>query len=304
VLTASSGVTGDYALMGDTAVSQYLALEEQQDADNIYLRVIQTGDPASAAQTGNQTSTATAVDSLPPSSQIGSAVLNVPDPASARSAFDALSGDALASAKGVLISSSVLVRDTSFDRLRDVFCTDASQDRQDGQTRNPGCIAPGDQPSVWVQGFGNWGHVNSTANAAGISQTIGGFLAGVDVPVSDWRVGVFGGLSRSNFDVTARDSWGDSDTYHLGAYGGTVRGDLKLRLGASYSWSVIDTERLVAFGNFSNDLRATYNAGTTQIFGEAGQTFQLDGVALEPFANLAYVNLGTQGFSETAATRP
>jgi outer membrane autotransporter protein len=46
-------------------------------------------------------------------------------------------------------------------------------------------------------------------------------------------------------------------------------------------------------------LRARYNAGTTQVFGEVGEKFVVDQFTLEPFANLAYVNLRTDGFSET-----
>jgi outer membrane autotransporter protein len=296
VLTASGGVTGNYTAGGDTAVSQFLALRPTTDANNVYLRVVQTGDPASAATTPNQTATATATDSLPATGGVGSAVLNTPDTNATRAAFDALSGEALASAKGVLISSSVLVRDTTFDRLRDVLCTDGGQD---SQTRRAGCVASDDKPSLWVQGFGDWGHTFGTANSAGMSQTTGGFLTGVDIPVSDWRLGIFGGYSRTNFDAATRASSGASDTYHLGAYGGTLLGDVRLRVGASYSWSGIDTERLVAFDTFTNDLRASYNAGTAQVFGEIGRAFQVNRISLEPFANLAYVGIHTRGFSET-----
>jgi outer membrane autotransporter protein len=122
---------------------------------------------------------------------------------------------------------------------------------------------------------------------------------GWDVPLYDWRVGVFGGYSRTDFDVSARNSSGVSDNYHLGMYTGTQWGDLRLRFGASHSWSGLATERVVAFDNFSNNLQASYNAGTTQTFGELGQRFTIDQFDLEPFANLAYVNLHTDGFSET-----
>jgi outer membrane autotransporter protein len=159
-------------------------------------------------------------------------------------------------------------------------------------------VAAPDRPSLWVQGFGDWSHVHGNGNAAGVSQTSGGFLVGADVPVYDWRIGVFGGYSRTDFDVIGRASSGASNNYHLGAYGGTLLGDVKLRLGASYSWGAIDTERLVAFDAFSSDLRASYNANTTQVFGEIGRPFQAGWVSLEPFANLAYVGLHTDGFSE------
>jgi outer membrane autotransporter protein len=295
VLTASGGVIGSYALIGQTAVTQYLALQEQQDANNIYLRVIRTSDPADAAQTGNQAQTATGTDSLPNTSNVGSAVLNTPDPGTTRSAFDALSGEAIASAKSALISGSLLVRDTTFDRLRDVFC---ASDETSHRNR-AGCPSQSDKPTLWAQGFGSWGHVAGNGNAAALSESVGGFLVGVDMPIYDWRVGYFGGFSRTDFDVKARSSSGNSNNYHLGMYGGTQWGDLGLRLGASYSWSGLSTDRSVVVGDLSNGLRANYNAGTTQVFGELGQRFAFERFTLEPFANVAYVNLRTDGFSET-----
>ncbi|HEY4078494.1 MAG TPA: autotransporter domain-containing protein [Rhizomicrobium sp.] len=296
VLTALGGVNGSYALSGQAAVSQYLAVQEQQDADNIYLRVVQTSDPADAAQTGNQVQTATGTDSLPGTSNVGSAVLNTPDPGTTRSAFDALSGEAISSAKSALVSGSLLVRDTTFDRLRDVFC--ASDETRHSDNR-AACASQSDKPAVWAQGFGSWGHVAGNGNASGLSESVGGFLVGVDMPIYDWRVGYFGGFSRTDFSVNARSSSGNSNNYHVGAYGGTQWGDLGLRLGASYSWNNLATDRSVTVGNLSNDLRANYNAGTTQVFGELGQRFGFEQFTLEPFANVAYVNLRTGGFSET-----
>ncbi|MES2253728.1 MAG: autotransporter domain-containing protein [Pseudomonadota bacterium] len=287
VLTASGGVTGSYNISGATAISQYLALQQQQDANNIYLNVVQTGDPTTAAQTPNQQGTA---GGLPGGGTIGTGLLNSPSATDARDAFDKLSGEALASARGALVSGSLLVRDTALDRLRDVCSAEDI-------ANHPGCLNR-DRPLVWAQGFGNWGHIGGNANAASLSHTTGGFLIGTDVPVYDWRIGFFGGYSRTDFHVDARSSSGVSDNYHLGAYGGTNWDDVAIRLGASYSWNDLSTERQVAFGNFSNDLHASYNAGTAQIFGEVGEAFAFDRLTVEPFANLSYVNLRTYAFRE------
>jgi outer membrane autotransporter protein len=54
----------------------------------------------------------------------------------------------------------------------------------------------------------------------------------------------------------------------------------------------------VSFPGFSDNLRANYNAGTTQVFGELGYRYDVRRLALEPFANLAYVNLRTGRFTE------
>jgi outer membrane autotransporter protein len=294
VLTASGGVSGRYDLAGDTAVSEYLALQETQDANNIYLSVIQTGDLAVAAQTSDQAAVANGVASAPPDNSAQTAVLNSQSDAATRSAFDVLSGEVQASARGALVSGSLPVRDTAFDRLRDLFCaTSGSEGRH-----RPGCVT--DRPAIWIRGFGNWGHMSGSTDAAGISQSTGGFLVGVDVPVDDVsRVGVFGGYSRTDFDVSARASSGNSNNYHLGTYGGTQWGGLGLKLGASYSWNAVATGRAVVIDDFTNNLQARYNAGTTQVFGELEQVLAADQVSLKPFVNLAYVNLRTGGFSET-----
>jgi outer membrane autotransporter protein len=302
VLDAAGGRTGTYVLGGDTtSVSAFLGLRDTYDANHAYLTVVQTRDPASAAQTPNQVGAAGAVDALPITAPVRTGVLNLPSDGAARGAFDQLSGDALASAKGMLVSSSVLVRDVTLDRLRDVFCggPDAAAHQGNASSRPSACAAASDRPTAWAQGFGDWSHVDGAASAAGVSQTTGGVLMGLDIPVQAWRAGLFGGYSRTDFDVDARDSSGGSDSYHLGAYAGRQWGGLGLRLGASYTWNDISTERRVAFGNFADQLSADYRAGSTQVFGELGQRFTAGRFDLEPFVGAAYVNLQTAGFGET-----
>ena len=95
-----------------------------------------------------------------------------------------------------------------------------------------------------------------------------------------------------------RRSSGSSDNYHLGLYGGTSWGDLAFRSGAAYSWHDVTTHRSVAFPGFGDSLRANYNAGTAQVFGELGYGIEAGAARFEPFANLAYVSVPTDGFTE------
>ena len=71
------------------------------------------------------------------------------------------------------------------------------------------------------------------------------------------------------------------------------------RLGASYTWSDVSANRSVGFAGFGDQLSSSYNAGTAQVYGEIGYDFHLGGTVLEPLADLAYVNLATDGFSES-----
>jgi outer membrane autotransporter protein len=79
-----------------------------------------------------------------------------------------------------------------------------------------------------------------------------------------------------------------------------------LRTGAAYTWHEIDTSRSVAFAGFSAQDSSRYHTGTAQVFGDLGYRIDaghtaVGALAFEPFANLAYVNLSTGGFSETGA---
>jgi outer membrane autotransporter protein len=287
VLSTTDGLTGTYALSGQTTgVSAFLSLRDSYDANNAYLTVVQSADPADAAQTPNQQAVA---DNLP--GPVDTPVLNLPSEAAARAAFDQLSGQVLTSAQGALLANSLYVRDVAFDRLRDVICTPSDE-------RTKKLICDGKKLSVWGQGFGGWGGITGNSNATGLNHSAAGFLVGVDVPVSDWRLGVFGGASHGDFHLVSGGDGGASNDYHLGAYGGTLLGDVALRLGASYSWSGVTTDRAVTIADFADALHGVYNGGTTQAFGELGYRVAMERLSLEPFANLTYVGLTTSGFTE------
>ncbi|KFC64784.1 putative Outer membrane autotransporter barrel domain protein [Bosea sp. LC85] len=264
------------------------------------------------AQTRNQFATAGGLDTLP---QIGGTLalynsLLMLDAASARQAFDALSGEIHASAKSALVDESWLLRSAVNDRLRAAFGAVGAQPMATLNYGFAADLAPSatgpmprprsDRFAVWGQGYGYWGRSEGDGNAARLTRSSGGFLIGADAAVFDTlRFGVVAGYTRSTFDVNARLSSGESDNYHLGLYGGGQWGALGLRTGASYTWHDIATRRTVAFTGFSNGLKGDYDAGTAQVFGELGYRVDLGQVALEPFAGLAYVNLHTAGLSET-----
>ncbi|CAN7142759.1 autotransporter domain-containing protein [Bosea sp. LjRoot90] len=269
------------------------------------------------AQTRNQLATAGGLDTLP---QAGGTLalynrLLMLDAPSARQAFDALSGEIHASAKSALVDESWLLRAAVNDRLRSAFGAVGASPMATLNYGFSADLAPSatgpmprlrtDRFAVWGQGYGSWGRTDSDRNAAKLTRSTGGFLIGADVAVIDsMRFGVVAGYSRSEFDVNARLSSGESDNYHLGLYAGGQWGALGLRAGASYTWHDIETRRTVAFAGFGDGLKADYDAGTAQVFGELGYRVDLGQtvlgkVALEPFAGLAYVNLHTDGLSET-----
>ena len=301
ILTATGGRTGTFT-EGVTSNLAFLDPSLSYDANNVYLTMTRNDISfAGIGLTPNQIATGGGVESLALGNPIYNAVLNLSAP-QAQYAFDQLSGEIHASAKTAMIEDSRFVRSAVNDRLRAAFDgVGASGGNtvtyENGQPR--AVAANTDGLAVWGQGFGSWGHWNSDGNAARLDRSIGGFFVGADAPVFDtWRFGAVAGYSRSSFNTKDRHSSGASDNYHVGLYGGTAWGDLAFRTGAAYTWHDISTNRNVIFPGFGDSLKGNYNAGTAQVFGELAYGFNAGGARFEPFANLAYVNLHTDGFTE------
>jgi outer membrane autotransporter protein len=313
-ILTSTGLTGSYG-DADIAVSPFLSLRNGTDATNAYLTVVRTATAGGIGGTGNEQAVGTAVDSLPAGNTVQTGVYNQPSIDAARGTLGQLAGEIHASARTVLIDESWLLRSAVNDRLRSAFGAVGSTPMATlsyGFTADlsPAVKGPLPKPpsaerfAVWGQGYGSFGRTRSDGNAASLSRSTGGLLVGADAAVFEaLRLGVVAGYSRSSFDVNGRLSSGESDNYHLGLYGGGQWGALSLRTGLSYSWHDLSTRRSIVAAGLGDTLRADYDAGTAQAFGELGYRIDLGQtalgqVALEPFAGLAYVVLRSDRFSE------
>jgi outer membrane autotransporter protein len=313
-ILTSTGLTGSYG-DADIAVSPFLSLRNGTDATSAYLTVVRTATAGGIGGTGNEQAVGNAVDSLPAGNTVQTGVYNQPTIDAARGALGQLAGEIHASARTVLIDESWLLRAAVNDRLRSAFGAVGSAPMATlsyGFTADlaPAVKGPLPKPpsaerfAVWGQGYGSFGRTSSDGNAASLSRSTGGLLLGADAAVFEaLRLGVVAGYSRSSFDVDRRLASGESDNYHLGLYGGGQWGALSLRTGLSYSWHDLSTRRGIVAAGLGDTLRADYDAGTAQAFGELGYRIDLGQtalgqVALEPFAGLAYVVLRSDRFSE------
>ncbi|GMG94315.1 outer membrane autotransporter barrel domain-containing protein [Cupriavidus sp. TKC] len=292
-------VTSDFAFLAPSVSYDYAAGKVMLDLKRNDIGF------ATVAGTRNQRATAAAIDSigLAAGHAVYDAVALLPDDqALVRASFDGFSGEIYASAKTALIEDSRFVRDAATGRLRAAFdgvgaSAAPVMTRSDGRNVLAAPNAAG--PVSWIQAFGSWGHSDSDGNAARLRRSTGGVLLGLDTSVlgDNWRVGALAGYSHTSLDADNASS-GGSDNYHLGLYGGTQWGALGLRTGVAYSWNNLDTRRSVAVAGMNDSLKANADAGTAQAFADLGYRIDARAVALEPFANLAYVHLHTDGFRE------
>lgn len=305
LLTAAKGVDGTYSGLTGTLVtnSPFVDFELAYDPTNVFLDVNRTSTAfADVGRTFNQRSTATASEALGGGNPIYDSILLLTEQ-EARNAFDLLSGEIHASARGALIEDSHFIRDAASERIRAAFdgvAASAVPVMAYGPGGPEAAPATSENFAIWGRGFGAWGHLDGNGNAARLDRSTGGFIAGGDALVGEnWRLGLLAGYSHMSFDVDNRSSSGSSDNYHLGLYAGTQHGNLGFRSGLAYTWHRMETHRSVLFPGFSDSLPSDYDAGSFQAFGELGYRIDTATASFEPYGNLAYVHLKTDGFSET-----
>ncbi|WP_178131010.1 autotransporter domain-containing protein [Reyranella sp. CPCC 100927] len=301
ILTADAGVSGTFA--GLTQNLPFVDLALAYGPSSVFLDVTRNSTGfCDVAASRNQCAAARGVESLGGGNRLYDAIASLPDAAVAQRAFNALSGEIHASTRSALIEDSHYLRDAVVARTRLsgtstaagpqfaalAQATDQRQRPQDGTA-----------VTAWFQGFGAIARTSGDGNAATAKRTTGGFFIGADTRIADtWTVGIATGYSRSTVDVDGRSSRATIDSYHLALYGGAQFGPVGVRLGASHTWHSIDSSRSITFPGLADAARADYKARTTQVFGDVGYTLALGDVALEPFANLAWVHLSTNRFGE------
>jgi outer membrane autotransporter protein len=296
IITAGAGVTGTFGSVSENFAFLDAALGYGANTVTLTLTRNDTSF-AAAAITANQRAAANGLNSLSAGNSVYDAVVLL-NQASARTAFDSLSGEIHASASGLFIKSSHFARDAASKRIRSAF---------EG-------LAVGNQPTmafgglggvpaataVWGHAYGNWGRFGGNGNAAAMDTSGGGFLFGADAEIADgWRAGLMAGYGNAGFNIAPRASSGNADSYTLGAYAGGQIGAFGLRFGANYALHDLSTSRHVSAGTFRNTLRTDSMASTAQVFGEIGYSFDNGGTRFEPFAGLALVHQRSGAFTET-----
>src|SRR5471030_1426007 len=278
ILQAAGGIQGQFGAV----LPNYLFIGGSLDysATGVVLSVERNATSfASVGQTPNQRAVASAVEGLGASHPVYESLLLSPTASSAQQAFQQLSGEIYPALGSVLINDSRYLRDAIGERLND---------------------AKGTQSNGWIKALGAWGKTDDLNDTAGYTTSIGGLLAGVDGALDEQtRIGLVTGYSDSSVNMGAgTHSSAQVDSYHLGAYAGHELGAWRLSAGGAYSWHRADVKRDLQYGDVSAKQKAKVDAATTQVFGEAAYRLNLQPVALEPFANLAYVHLDTDGFTE------
>lgn len=297
LLTADGGISGKFdsdniASLGIASKLAFIDTSLRYGAHDVTLSMARNNTAfADVALSDNQRGVAAALDSAAAPASLRSAITTM-DRASAQAAFDSLSGEIHASTTSVLLEDSRYVRNTVNDRMRQGDCGNGDPRSvlapTSGQQSSSGCQGQG---VGWITALGGWASNDGGQGVASVDRDLSGFMLGFDNNLSDeWRAGIAAGYTKTSLDASKRNADASIDSYHLASYLNYQLDAFAARMGVGYSWHDIDSKRHAGVGGNSQELKAKYKAGTAQVFGEVGYAVEAAGVALEPFAGIAYVN--------------
>lgn len=289
-LLSAASVTGQFAAVNSAAFSPFLKFALNYGASQVLVDVVRGQSLASAARTFNQASTATAADAMALDSALARSLTQL-FPTQALAAIDSLSGELHASARSVLVDGSRHVRDAALARA------------QAGHGAFAAPAAEGDNPTAaWIEVLRTGGALHDDGNAGRVDTNGEATLLGVDHRFGNgWRIGVLGGVGRTDLNAGSRGSEGDLDTRHVGVYAGQAWGGFGLRAGATYAQHDVEIDRSVAFSGLQDRTHADYDATSTQAFVEGGYRIATGAVEWQPYAQWAHVRVSSDAFQESGA---
>lgn len=157
-------------------------------------------------------------------------------------------------------------------------------------------------PAAWMEAYAGTGQLDGDGNAADTRTESWGGLLGAELLLSEnFGMGLALGYQKDRAKIDDRLSRVEVDTYSLSTYGLWRSGDWRLRGGASLAWHDFESERTIRLPSGDRQAKADYDGWSAQAFAEVGHRFQLEALALEPFAGLSFLHSRTESYRETGA---
>ena len=286
IITGAQGVSGTFDSVQSSLTFLTPTLSYTANAVNLSLQrnAVSFVD---IANTHNEKNTATGLDGLNFDSPVYTA-LTLLDPGSARRAFNELSGEVHASTQTALFDSSSHVRGAVNQHL---LGFDYGGQTAHGETS--------EGVTVWTTGWGHWDDHDGDGNASHLQSNGSGLVVGADLPLDQTRLGVLIGRGQDSTRVDSLNSDTNTHGTYAGFYGNTEWGAFRLRGAVIYAWQDVRSHRSISFPGFSQSANGDYDAHTAQAYLEGSYVVPLGQfTTLEPYFNLAQVQVHTDGFRE------
>ncbi len=280
ILTAGGGVSGTF---DDVTSNLAFLTPELIYGDNSVMLNLERNDVDFAAigQTPNEVNVGEAVQDLG-NTVLPNLIINL-DAATARDAFNQLSGEVHPTVRTAMTEDIRLVRNAVLNHLSST-----------------------EGGSIWGQAWGYTGDIDGDSNAAGVGRDGYGILIGADVSVGEGSsLGVAVNYSSTDLELDERAGSsaallgaGTIETINVTAYLGVDLGSINLRAGGGYGSSDISTNRSVSFSTFGDVITANYDGSVTYGFVEVGYPVEMGSGSVEPYVGLSFNEASTDEFAE------
>ena len=248
VLTAAGGVNGTFATVtGSGSLPFLIRPVASTDANNAYVTLAQQSFGL-VAQTANQANVARGLDAALANNPQALLVIDNQSNAGIAATLDRVAGQSYASLadpqlrSGRAFGSQLLSRayaasteagPTGFTLPPTVYAADMPNR---AAPPAPRFIETSRGYGVWATGYGQFGHVDSTANAAGRSETVAGMAGGIDFhPQVGTVLGIAAGYGSVDVGLNRTGERAHTDNAQVGIYGGFSSGALYANATVGYA---------------------------------------------------------------------
>ncbi|TXM72601.1 autotransporter domain-containing protein [Methylobacterium sp. WL69] len=248
VLTAAGGVRGNFASVTDNGALPFLIRAiASTDANNAYVTLAQQSFGL-VAQTANQANVARGLDAALANNPQALLVIDNQSNAGIAATLDRVSGQGYASLadpqlrSGRAFGSQLLSRayaatteagPTGFTLPPTVYAADMPNR---APVPAPRFVETSRGYGLWATGYGQFGSVDSTANAAGRSETVAGMAGGIDFhPQVGTVLGIAAGYGSVDVSLNRTGERAHTDNAQVGVYGGFSSGALYANATVGYA---------------------------------------------------------------------
>ena len=335
ILSATGGLTGQYALVQPTTTTQNIVFTEQYNPNN--LQVIVNSNLTQSVQSSNLIAIASALDktSGAATGDYANALtqLTTLGPGQLSGALNQLSGNIYPSLGVVELQTTTVQMQLLSNRLAGLAWTRASSpsvaqrtngirlvssqssnspptDGATGGSGSPAVQSPlfSSEGSVsqawttWAQGYGLGGSFAGDGNAGSLNYRLGGTLFGVERWIGEnTMIGVLGGYAATSVGSRQDSSSAQVSSYQVGLYELHRRDNLYLSNVDAFGNNSYNVSRPLTIGNIQQTASASSSGNQWAHYTEGGMNFDFDELRLQPFAGLQYLYLDQQGYNESGA---
>ncbi len=165
---------------------------------------------------------------------------------------------------------------------------------------------PGPPGSLWAQGIGAWQTIRADSNSAGVSQSVGGVIVGIDVAaLPAVQPGLHGGFafSYTHGNLGSGADSGIADVYRGAVYATQAFGSGYIDAQLGYGYGQLSSLRRIDTSDIGIVRAAAGSSGGSQWSASlaAGYRYSAGSFLLEPSVGLTWDRVGRGAYTETGA---